>query len=101
MYPNIDVWIRTNQAAFVGELRQLVPNVTGEPVQLFEYTRLLKESYETAALYALVAMVIMVFLQFRSLTAVLLAHVPVLCAGLWLVGRRAGFGHLSFTRPTS
>lgn len=92
VYPNIDVWIRTNQAAFVGELRQLVPNVTGEPVQLFEYTRLLKESYETAALYALVAMVIMVFLQFRSLTAVLLAHVPVLCAGLWLVGLMGWFG---------
>lgn len=29
VYPNIDVWIRTNQAAFVGELRTLVPNVTG------------------------------------------------------------------------
>lgn len=92
VYPNIDVWIRTNQAAFVGELRTLVPNVTGEPVQLYEYTTLLKESYEKAACYALAAMAVLVFLQFRSLTAVLLAHVPVLLAGVWLVGLMGWYG---------
>jgi hopanoid biosynthesis associated RND transporter like protein HpnN len=86
VYPNIDVWVRTNQAAFVNELRTVVPTVTGEPVQLLEYTTLLKQSFEEAAWYALAAMMILVFLQFRSIRAILLAHVPVLCAAIWLVG---------------
>jgi len=92
VYPNIDVWVRSNQLAFVGELRGVVPEVTGDPVQLLEYTTLLKESYETAAWYALGAMVILVFIQFRSVKAVLLAHVPVVLAGIWLVGLMGLFG---------
>lgn len=86
VYPKADIWIRTNQAAFVGELRTVVPDVTGEPVQLLEYTTLLKQSYEEAAWYALGAMVLLVYFQFRSISSVLLAHVPVLFAGIWLVG---------------
>jgi predicted RND superfamily exporter protein len=86
VYPNVDIWVRTNQAKFVKELRTVAPNVTGEPVQLYEYTTLLKESYEEAAWYALMAMLVLVFIQFRSLSSVLLAHVPVFCAGVWLVG---------------
>ncbi|MBL9126938.1 MAG: MMPL family transporter [Verrucomicrobiales bacterium] len=92
VYPKIDVWIRTNQLAFVGELRTIVPDVTGDPVQLLEYTTLLKQSYETAAYYALAAMAVLVYLQFRSLRAVLLAHVPVILAGVWLVGFMGLFG---------
>jgi len=92
VYPKIDVWVRTNQLAFVGELRKVVPDVTGDPVQLLEYTTLLKESYQNAAWYALAAMVVLVFLQFRSLTAVFLAHVPVVSAGIWLVGLMGVFG---------
>jgi len=92
VYPKIDVWIRTNQLAFVQELRSVVPEVTGDPVQLLEYTTLLKESYERAALYALAAMLVLVYFQFRSLRAVLLAHVPVALSAVWLVGLMGLFG---------
>ncbi|MGE3312665.1 MAG: MMPL family transporter, partial [Limisphaerales bacterium] len=86
VYPKIDVWIRSNQVAFVRDLRSVVPDATGDPVQLLEYTSLLKQSYERAAWYALVAMLALVYVQFRSLRAVVLAHVPVVLAGVWLVG---------------
>jgi uncharacterized protein len=89
VYPKIDVWIRTNQLAFVQELRGVVPEVTGDPVQLLEYTTLLKVSYERAAWYALGAMVLLVYVQFRSVRVVLLAHVPVALAGN-LAGRADG-----------
>jgi hypothetical protein len=92
VYPNIDVWIRTNQAAFVSELRTIVPDVTGEPVQLLEYTTLLKDSYVNAGYYALGAMFVLVYLQFRSLKSVLLAHVPVVLSGIWLVGLMGWYG---------
>ena len=49
VYPKKDVWQRENQEQFVTELRSVEPNVTGTPVQLFEYTTLLKTSYQQAA----------------------------------------------------
>jgi len=51
--PKHDVWERKNQEEFVRELRSIDPDVTGEPVQLLEYTTLLKDSYIQAAWYAL------------------------------------------------
>ena len=53
---------------------------------MYEYTTLLKKSYEQAAKYAFVAIVIMVFIHFRNLISVLLAMVPVGIGFLWLGG---------------
>jgi len=86
VYPKMDVWERAAQEEFVTQLRRVDPNVTGTPVQLYEYTTLLKDSYVTAAGYALVAIVILVWLQFRSLACVILALVPVATGSLWMVG---------------
>lgn len=86
IYPRSNVWERLPQEAFVRELRTVIPDVTGTPVQLFEYTTLLKESYEEAAGWALAAIVLLVFIHFRSLTAVLLALLPVAVGALWMVG---------------
>src|SRR5204862_361912 len=61
-------------------------NLTGTPVQLFEYTELLKTSYEQAALYALGAIIFMVLFHFRSLSAIALALIPVAIGSLWLGG---------------
>ena len=60
--------------------------MTGTPVQLLEYTTLLKRSYEQAALYALGAIAILVIVHFRSIFDVLLALIPVGLGSLWLLG---------------
>jgi predicted RND superfamily exporter protein len=60
--------------------------VTGTPVQLYEYTELLKTSYDLAAKYALGAIVILVFIHFRSLFSVVLALLPVVIGTVWLEG---------------
>jgi hopanoid biosynthesis associated RND transporter like protein HpnN len=86
VYPKYDVWQRDNQEKFIADLRKIDPNVTGTPVQLYEYTTLLKNSYEMAAWYSLIAIAILVFVHFRSLTAVILALLPVGIGTLWLVG---------------
>lgn len=91
VYPKKNVWQRANQEEFVKELRTVEENVTGTPVQLLEYTSLLKKSYENAALYSLAAIAFLVFLQFRSPMLVLLALVPVLIGSVWLVGIMAWF----------
>lgn len=86
VYPKADVWQRKNQEAFVTQLRTIDPNVTGAPVQLYEYESLLKNSYVQAAWYALIAIAIMVFIHFRSVSAMVLALLPVGIGGLWLCG---------------
>ena len=68
------------------------PIVTGTPVQLFEYTTLLKSSYEEAALYSLGAIALLALVHFRSLVCVLLALVPVGIGTLWTVGIMGGCG---------
>ena len=93
VYPKKSVWERVNQEEFIRELRQeLDPNdtnfpiITGTPVQLLEYTSLLKRSYEEAAVYSLLAITLLVFLHFRGVGSVVLALLPVAVGSLWLVG---------------
>jgi predicted exporter len=93
VYPKKNVWDHDNQKEFVDALRRALdphdtntPIITGTPVQLLEYTTLLKNSYITAAWYSLAAIAIMVLIHFRSLTAVALALIPVGIGTLWLVG---------------
>ena len=93
VYPNADVWQRTNQVQFVQQLREALdpeqtnrPVITGTPVQLYEYTSLLVDSYVEAARYALATIAVMVLLHFRSVVAVVLALLPVGIGSLWTVG---------------
>ena len=91
VYPKTDVWERTNQEAFVADLRTIDENATGAPVQLYEYETLLRNSYIQAAWYSLIAIAIMVFIHFRSLGAVILALLPVGIGTLWLAGLMGWF----------
>jgi predicted RND superfamily exporter protein len=60
--------------------------VTGTPSQIYQYTTLLKNSYEHAAVYALIAITLAVWFQFRSLVAVALTLLPVVIGTTWLLG---------------
>lgn len=86
VYPKKDVWNKDNQEEFVGELRTIDEEVTGTPVQMFEYTTLLKDSYVEAALYALGATAIMVLIHFRSIICMFLSLLPVAMGAVWSVG---------------
>jgi len=81
-----DLWKRENQKVFIEQLRSVDPNVTGTPIQLYEYTNLLKVSYVQAAQYSLIAIALLVLVHFRSLSSVLLALIPVAVGSLWLAG---------------
>lgn len=92
VYPKENLWERVHQKTFVQDLRNLAarlknpPIVTGTPVQLLEYTSLLKRSYEETALYALAVIAVLALLHFRSWLVVLLALLPVALGSLWLLG---------------
>jgi hopanoid biosynthesis associated RND transporter like protein HpnN len=86
VYPKKDVWQRGPQEEFVRDLRRIVPQATGTPVQLYEYTSLLKDSYIEAAYYALAAIAILAFIHFRSPICVALALLPVAVGAVWMGG---------------
>ncbi len=99
IYPKKDVWQRDEQQEFITALRTKLdpqdenkPIITGTPVQLLEYTTLLKDSYIVAAWYSLVAIAVMVLFHFRSLVAVILALIPVGLGTLWLTGLMGALG---------
>jgi uncharacterized protein len=95
VYPKEDVWQRDNQEQFVKQLQTVDPDATGTPVQLYYYTELLKDSYETAAWYALMAIMLMVFIHFRTVSSVVLALMPVGIGFVWLCGLM-GLFHIPF-----
>lgn len=84
--PKEDVWQRDQQERFVKDLRTVDPDATGTPIQLFEYTTLLKDSYIEAAWWSLGAIAILVFLHFRNPLSVILALIPVAIGTLYMVG---------------
>jgi uncharacterized protein len=90
IYPTGNIWDHDVQGKFLADVRAALGNyadrVTGTPVQLYEYTTLLKRSYQQAALYALGAIAVMVLLHFRSLPCVALALLPVAIGSAWTVG---------------
>lgn len=86
IYPKGDIWQREIQEAFLRELRGIDPDVTGSPVQFYEYTAMLKQSFQKAALYAVGVIAIVMFFHFRTLISVLLAFVPVILGAAWTLG---------------
>lgn len=92
VYPKGNVWERADQEKFVRDVRSVQPDATGTPIQLYEYTTLLKNSYIEAAWYALGAIVVLVLIHFRSVLSVLLSLLPVAVGTLWTLGIMGAFG---------
>ncbi len=94
-YPSANIWERPALAAFINDLRSVSPDWTGTPVNIYEYTGLLKRSYERAGWYALLTIAVILWLHFRQLRLVCLTLTPLLLGVLWMVGLMAWCG-LSF-----
>ena len=92
VFPKKDMWEKVNQAEFVSELRGIDPDVTGTPVQMLEYTTLLKDSYVEASWYALGATSLMVLFHFRSFVCMGLSLLPVVVGTVWLLGLMGWLG---------
>ncbi len=83
-YPKKDIWKGENMAEFIHAIREVDEEVTGVPVQVYESTRLMRRGFVIAALYSLVAVFLLILLDFRSILFTVLAMVPVLLALCWV-----------------
>jgi len=92
IYPKGDVWEHEPRTQFVRELRSVDPTVTGAPVLFYENTRRLKSNFQVAAVYALIAISIMLMIHFRNVVCVLLSLLPVALGVLWTFGLMGWLG---------
>lgn len=86
VYGKDSLWNPQAMRQFVRDVRQIDPQATGNPFQVYEASRLMKRSYEQAALLALFVIVPVVFLDFGTLRETFLAVLPLGLAMIQLFG---------------
>ena len=92
VYPKGDVWADAPLKRFVTALRAVDRDVTGPPVQTYTLANVMRHGYERAAVLALIAVFAFVFADFRNLRDTVLATVPLVFGGLWLLEAMAALG---------
>ncbi len=97
IHTKADIWNMDEMEQFVSQLRavdsrlhEMNPaidtGVTGNPVQVYESSRELMWGYEKGALYGVLIVVAVVWLDFRSIRMTLLALLPLVTSKLQLFG---------------
>ncbi len=84
-----NIWEREAMQAFVRQLQTLDANVTGPPVIAFYSIRQIQEGYARGGIYAMIVIIAIIIVLFRSVKATFLALVPVLFGGLWTLAGMA------------
>jgi predicted RND superfamily exporter protein len=89
VYPRNNIWEELDDSPFLKLLLKKVPQVTGMTSFMEVMYRRGKEEGIKAIIYAFIAILILLSLDFRSIKYVILAVVPLLAAVVFLVG---GYG---------
>lgn len=91
-YPEGDIWNPAVLGKFVKELRSVDPDVVGDPVTLFVFTREFRDSTIEAAFYSVVFMFLFLLAVFRELKSAVLALLPLLIGTVWIFGLMPALG---------
>ena len=86
IYPSENIWEREPRERFVRELRSVAPQVVGDAVTLHEFMDALHRANMEAAIYAIVAIFVLLWLTFREWRLALLALLPLVAGTLLTVG---------------
>jgi uncharacterized protein len=94
VYGKKDLWERGPDEEFTLALLQpqVAPKATGTPILNYYATELLRVSYLWAAVWAFVAIIVLILLHFQSLKYLLLTLTPLVLAVLWRTGAMVWLG---------
>jgi predicted RND superfamily exporter protein len=92
VYPKGDIWEDAPLQRFITALRTVDRDVTGPPVQTYTLATVMRHGYERAAVLALIAVFVFVFADFRNLRDAILATVPLVYGGAWLLEAMGALG---------
>ena len=77
IYGRGDIWNFDSLERFVKDVRSVDGRATGHPLQAYEASLEMKRSYEQSALYSLVVIFAVLWLDFRNIKHALLAALPL------------------------
>lgn len=92
IYPRGDIWDISQLEKFVRAVESVDAGATGHPIQTYYASIEMQTSYIHAAIYAAIAVLIVLYLDFRSLAVCALAMLPMLLGIVQCFGLMAGFG---------
>lgn len=86
VFPKHNIWEREALVAFVREVQTVAPKATGTPLGVYEFVDILQKGYRNAALWALLVIAIIIFVDFRRVYATLLTLLPLAAGMSWMFG---------------
>lgn len=92
IFPKGNLWEEEDMERFIKDIRGVDLSATGSPVQVWESSRLLKNGFQMAGLYCLIAVFILAAIDFKSPLMALLSLIPVGAGLLWMLGVMWLFG---------
>ncbi len=87
--------VLTDEAAFTRfalEVKKVVPNATGLPMNMVAFAQATHDSFRQALVYAIVLISTLLFLLWRRVVPVLLVLAPLLLSNILTIGLMATFG---------
>ena len=95
VFPKHDIWQAENLHSFLADLRTVSPNVTGEPVLIELFERVVLRTHHRGAFLSLLAMVALLALVLRDPRLVALASLPTAVSLVQVLGFM-GFTGMTF-----
>lgn len=92
IYPKHNIWEREALDRFVHAIRNVDPSAVGAPVMIWHHTDVMKRAFETAGRNAVIAVLLILALYFRSLAWALAALVPLTLGVLFMLWAMAIHG---------
>ena len=86
IFPKKNVWEKEAQEEFVQQLRQVDPDVTGNPVIGYESIKAMKEGYIEGGVYAFFAIILVTLFSLRRIGDTILAILPLGLGIIWTAG---------------
>ncbi|MBI4776823.1 MAG: MMPL family transporter, partial [Deltaproteobacteria bacterium] len=86
IYPAGDVWDTDRLERFVREVRAVDPKAAGDAVTLYVFTHAFRRACTQAALYAVIAIFVLLLISFRNIKTAFLAFVPLIVGTSWTLG---------------
>lgn len=90
--PKKEIFEREPLKEFVSQIRSVVPNATGEPVNVHDSMDILRNAYLWAFIYAFAGIAVILLMTFRSVKYALLGILPLLAGLVLMVGWMGLFG---------
>lgn len=90
--PRDNIWEFDKLKQFLQELRSVDPHISGAPVSVFESSLLMRRTFLSAASLTLVLVILLLWLNTRSLLQVLLTLLPLGVGMIWLLSLMGWLG---------